>query len=90
MLARRQRVIRVVFAPAVLLLVPLIAGLFTEAQWDLADYVVAAALLVGGGLTYAALASRVRSVPRRVIVAFSVGFVVALVWAELAVGLVGD
>ena len=82
---------RVALATALLLLVPLVAMQFTdEVRWDLADFVVAGALLFGAGLTYQLLARRTDNLAYRVAVAVAVLAALVLVWANLAVGLIGS
>ena len=78
----------IVFGTALLLLVPLVAMQFTsEVVWDLFDFVVAGALMVGTGLMYQ-LATRKLTNPRSR--AFAVAAIAAaflLIWVELAVGI---
>jgi uncharacterized membrane protein len=82
---------RVALATALLLLVPLVAMQFTdEVRWDLADFVVAGALLFGADLTYQLLARRTDNLAYRVAVAVAVLAALVLVWANLAVGLIGS
>lgn len=57
-------------------------------DWDMRDY-IAAAVLIGGGLgAYAVLARSVRRPRHRVWIGLGCVAAVALVWAQLAVGLV--
>lgn len=80
-----------VLAPALLLLVPLVAMRFTdEVVWSPADFAVAAVLLVGTSLLFV-LATR-RTGHRVHRAAFGVALVTALllVWINLAVGIIGS
>ncbi|MGI4822167.1 MAG: hypothetical protein ACRYFV_13235 [Janthinobacterium lividum] len=82
---------RVVLATAFLLLIPLVAMQFThEVAWTLADFVVAGGLLVGAGLTYVLIARLATTATYRVAVGVAVLAGLLLVWANLAVGLVGS
>lgn len=81
--------VRVALATAALLLVPLVAMRFTgEVAWSGVDFVVAAVLLAGAGITCVRVARRLRgaapwqrlAVPGALVLAF------AAVWIELAVG----
>lgn len=70
------------------LLMPWVAMQFTEdVAWSGSDFAVAAVLLFGAGLAYIAITQRVAG--RRVWVAAAVLAGLALVWAELAVGVIG-
>ena len=69
-----------------LLLVPLIAMLFTdEVNWDLLDFVVMGILLFGTGVSVAVV-GRMLAGKRRVITAILIVVAFLLVWVELAVG----
>lgn len=71
---------------ALLLIAPLVAMQFTDAvAWTAFDFAAAAVLLVGGMLAYEVIAARL---PRaRVFAGATIGAMVAVVWAEAAVGL---
>lgn len=80
----------VAFVTACLLTVPLVAMQFTgEVDWDLADFVVAGALLFSAGLTYTLVAGRMGNAAYRAGVGVAVAAALLLVWANLAVGLIG-
>jgi bacteriorhodopsin len=82
------RIARVVLVTAVLLLVPLLAMLLTsEMQWDLFDFSVAGALIMGTGVLYEVLANRTREAKKKVLIAGGLLAVFLLIWAELAVGI---
>jgi len=82
--------LRVALLTGLLLLVPLVAMQFTgEVRWNLADFVVAGALLFGAGATYQLLAARTDNLAYRAAVGVAVGATLMLVWANLAVGLIG-
>jgi len=83
--------LRVALVTGLLLLVPLVAMQFTdEVRWNLADFVVAGALLFGAGATYHLLAARTDNLAYRAAVGVAVGATLMLVWANLAVGLIGS
>lgn len=86
-----QTLVRVALATAVLLLIPLGAMQLThEVAWTLADFMVAGPLLFGTGLTYACLARLGNNATYRVALGVAVLAGLLLVWATLAVGLVGS
>jgi len=77
---------RIALATGLLLLVSLIAMLFTgEVNWDMTDFFVMGSLLFGTGSMYVLVS---RKAPRRHRFAIAALFAMALiyVWAELAVG----
>ena len=84
----RKSLVAVAAITALLLLVPLAAMQFTgEVSWGPADFVAAAALLLGAG-TAIVLASRWfdRPAHKRTAIA-AITLLTLLAWAELAVGL---
>ncbi|MES2148528.1 MAG: hypothetical protein V4508_01930 [Pseudomonadota bacterium] len=82
--------IRVVLAPALILLVPLMAMQFTnEVAWKLADFALAETLLVGTGLMYLSLARSVNKPGHRLVAGAALVAALFLVWGELAVGIIG-
>ena len=77
-------------APALILLLPLLAMQFTdEVRWDLADFVVAGSLLFGARLTYELVARTMANIAYRAAVGVAVAAALILVWVNLAVGLIG-
>jgi hypothetical protein len=85
-----KRVILIVLAAGLILLVPLLAMQFTdEVAWDLADFAVAGALLVGTGLMYELSARKVSNILFRAGVGLALAVALLLVWTELAVGIIG-
>lgn len=82
---------RLVLVVAALLMVPLVAMQFTsDVAWSVSDFVVAGGLLLGAGLTYQLLASKAGNLAYRAGAALAVGSALFLVWANLAVGLIGS
>jgi hypothetical protein len=85
-----RNVILVVLGTAAILLVPLVAMQFTdEVNWTLGDFVAAGALLAGAGLAYELTARRVGNKAHRIALGAAFLLSLLLVWAELAVGIVG-
>ena len=78
-------------AALLLLLLPLLAMQVTdEVAWNLADFVVAGALLFGAGLTFELVARRMDSIAYRAAVGIAVVTALLLVWVNLAVGIIGN
>lgn len=75
-------------AVALVLLAPAVAMRFThEVNWTASDFVFAGVLLIGGGLAIELVAGRVGNPVVRIGFALFIVAVVALLWAEAAVGL---
>jgi hypothetical protein len=84
-------IVLVVLAAASILLLPLLAMQFTaEVAWDLADFVLAGALLVGTGLMYVMAARKLSNTRHRAIVGVVLAVALFLVWLDLAVGIIGS
>lgn len=84
----RSTLVRTALVTAALLAVPLVAMQFTaEVNWGPGDFVVAGVLLFGAGMLYALAARLASGKAQRVALALSVAAGLALVWAELAVGI---
>jgi len=84
------RLIIILAVATALLLVPLVAMFFTnEVNWSSFDFVVAAILLYGSGMTLELILRKVQSTKYRLIAALILFVVLFLVWAELAVGIFG-
>jgi hypothetical protein len=80
----------VVFVAAFILLLPLLAMQIThEVAWDLADFALAGALLVGTGLMYVLATREARNIAYRAAVGVALGAALLLVWINLAVGIIG-
>ena len=81
---------RIVLAAAFILLLPLLAMQITdEVVWDLADFVVAGALLVGTGLMYELAARKAGNMAYRAAAGIALAAALLLVWINLAVGIIG-
>jgi hypothetical protein len=81
----------VVLVAACILLLPLVAMQVTdEVRWDLADFAVAGALLVGTGLLYELAARRAGTVVYRAAVGAALAAALLLIWVNLAVGIIGE
>jgi hypothetical protein len=72
------------------LLLPLLAMQITdEVVWDLADFAVAGALLVGTGLMLELAARKAGNIAYRSAVGVALAAALLLVWINLAVGIIG-
>lgn len=85
-----KNIIRIVIGTGLVLLVPLAAMLFTdEVKWELPDFIVIGALLIGAGVVFELVTSKVDAKYRGAI-AVVITAAVVLIWAELAVGIFGS
>src|SRR5690606_8891261 len=73
-------------ATVCLLLIPFLL----KADWDLADYIVASILLYSTGLTFALVTRKFKGIVYKLAVAITCASALFLVWANLAVGLIGS
>jgi len=86
--AMTKRIEWVALATGLLLLVPLIAMQFThEVAWGPGDFIVAGLLLFGAGTIYSLAAVRISRWRGKLLLAAAVLLGLAVVWAELAVGI---
>ena len=85
-----KRLIGIVVVVALLLMVPLLAMRLTdEVNWGPVDFTVAAVLLLGTGLLCELFLRIFRRTAVRLALCATALIALFLVWAELAVGLVG-
>jgi len=87
MIMQNKNIIRIVLGTAFILLLPLLAMQFTdEVAWNLADFAVAGALLIGTGLMYELAARKAGNIAHRAAVCVALAAALLLVWINLAVG----
>ena len=87
-LSLRKSLFGVALATGALLLVPLAAMQFTkEVAWGLGDFLLAGALLFSAGTAIVLAIRGFKRPGHRNFVILAIVLIVALVWAELAVGL---
>ena len=87
---KTNNLIRIVTGTVLILLVPLVAMLFTDdVNWNWFDFAVIGTLLIGAGLIFELVAKRVTA-KYRPLIAVVLLVALLLVWAELAVGLFGS
>ena len=87
----RRQMWYVALATASILMVPLVAMLFTtEVNWNLLDFVVMGILLFGTGLTYVLISKVSDSMAFRTAIGVAVVAGLLLIWVNLAVGIIGS
>jgi hypothetical protein len=87
---RSKSIIIIIVATVFLLLIPLLAMQFNDnVNWTPIDFVVAGLLLLGAGFAYEFMAGRAQNRTYRTAVGLAVGASLLLIWANLAVGIIG-
>lgn len=87
----RRQMWYVAFATASILMLPLVAMVFTnEVNWSLFDFIVMGILLFGTGLTYVLISKISDSMAYRTAVGVAVVAGFLLIWVNLAVGIIGS
>lgn len=90
MMVRNRRLQIIILTITTLLLIPLIAMLFTdEVNWSLFDFIAAGMLLMGTSLACELIMKRVSKLSLRITLCVLLLVTLLLVWIELAVGLFG-
>jgi hypothetical protein len=88
---QNKNIIYLALGTAFILLMPLIAMLFTnQVVWDLTDFIVAGTLIFGTGLAYELVARKGGTMAYRVAVGIALAAAFFLVWMNLAVGIIGS
>lgn len=87
---KNKRLIIILSAAVILLLIPLIAMRFTnEVDWKIQDFVIVGVLLLSTGLFCELVMRKVKSINYRITICGAILFAFFLIWAELAVGIIG-
>jgi hypothetical protein len=87
---KNTRLIGIVLAVGVLLLIPYIAMKVTgDVNWGPFDFMIAGVLLLGTGLAIEFVLRKVRNTTHRLAICAGIVLVLFVIWAELAVGLIG-
>ncbi len=85
-----KRLIIILSIATTLLLIPLAAMQFTsEVNWSLFDFIIAAFLLYGTGLSIEFVLRKIKQNKLRILISLLILATLVLVWAELAVGIFG-
>jgi len=85
---KTKNIIRIVVVTAFILLIPFVAMQFSDdVKWGASDFVFIGALLIGSGLLYEFVATKIRNPKHRAVIGIVLVATLLLVWAELAVGI---
>ncbi len=83
-------ILKVAAMTGALLLIPLVAMVFSDgADWSLSDFILAGLLIGTTGLGFELLARSSKNDRSKLIISIVLALIFVLVWAELAVGLFG-
>lgn len=87
---KANNVYRIIIGTALILMVPLVAMIFSdETNWNWFDFAVMGTLLIGSGLIFELVTSKLNAKYRPAAAVVVIGAVV-LIWAEMAVGIFGS
>lgn len=87
---KNKRLIIILAIVTILLLIPFIAMQFTnEVNWKILDFIIMGVLLFSTGLLFEFVMRKVISVKNRIIICGAILIAFFLIWAELAVGILG-
>ena len=90
-LIMNKRLIIILSSIAALLLIPFIGMQFSDSiNWTPFDFIIAAVLLLGAGLSLDYIIRKVKKTNYRIILSFILVLIILLIWAELAVGIFGS
>lgn len=85
-----QSILAVAIGTLSLLMIPWIAMFFTDSvQWSVIDFVIMGILLFSTGLAYVLVTRQSTNIMYRCAMALGIGTTLFLIWANLAVGLIG-
>lgn len=91
MMTQSQRSTLLYSIPLVILSIPLIAMQFTkEVNWTISDFLVMGILLFATVFTIDFVLKKFKTLKSRLILILGIVVLLALVWAELAVGIFGS
>jgi hypothetical protein len=91
MMTQKQKTITIYALPLALLCIPLLGNLFSkEFNWTASDFLVAGALLFTTAFLINLVRRTVKKQNHRILVSIVILLILALIWAELAVGIFGS
>jgi hypothetical protein len=86
----KKSILGVALATVIILLVPLVAMQFTnEVDWSVFDFIIMGALGFGTGLAYVLISRFSSNIVYRTAIGLAIGTTFFMIWANLAVGLIG-
>ena len=86
-----QSIPAVALGTVLLLMIPLVAMQFTdEVDWSVVDFMIAGALLFGTGVLFVLVLRAAENIVFKVAMGLAIGATFLMIWADLAVGLIGS
>jgi hypothetical protein len=86
-----RSILSVALGTALILSVPLVAQQFTdEVNWSVADFLVMGVLIFSAGLSYVLITRYVTNIVHKAAIVMALGSTFLMIWANLAVGLIGS
>jgi hypothetical protein len=86
-----RSILSVALRTALVLSVPLVAQQFTdEVNWSVADFLVMGVLIFSAGLSYVLITRYVTNIVHKAAIVMALGSTFLMIWANLAVGLIGS
>jgi cell division protein FtsL len=86
-----RSILSVALGTALVLSVPLVAQQFTdEVNWSVADFLVMGVLIFSAGLSYVLITRYVTNIVHKAAIVMALGSTFLMIWANLAVGLIGS
>lgn len=86
-----KNIIRSVLVAELILLVPLVAMLFSdEVDWGAADFIIVGILLAGIGVAYQLIVTGAKNNSKQIAIGIVLVAMMLLIWIELAVGVFGS
>lgn len=91
MISQNKRLILLALSVSLLLLIPFIAMQFSnDVNWKIFDFLIAAILLSGTGLTIEVIMRKIKNRENRMLLLMGSIVILILIWLELAVGIFGS
>ncbi len=90
-MTQKQKTITIYALPLALLCIPLLGNVLSkEFNWSASDFLVAGALLFTTAFLINLVRSKIKKQSHRILICIVILLTLALIWAELAVGIFGS
>lgn len=90
-MTQKQKTITIYVLPLALLCIPLLGNVLSkEFNWSASDFLVAGALLFTTAFMINLVRSKIKKQSHRILICIVILLTLALIWAELAVGIFGS
>ncbi|MCT2408141.1 hypothetical protein NZD88_11370 [Chryseobacterium antibioticum] len=91
MMIQKQKTLTIYALPLVLLCIPLVGNIISkEVNWSATDFLIAGVLLFSTTFLINLVRHKIKKQSHRILICVFVLIVLALIWAELAVGIFGS